>query len=433
MEIALTKHGTSDVEEAAYRKVSLRIMPFLMICYVVAYLDRVNVGFAKLQMLSELQFSEAVYGLGAGMFFVGYFFFEVPSNLVMQKVGAKVWIARIMITWGIISGCFAFVTTEFWFYALRFLLGAAEAGFYPGIILYLTYWYPSYRRARKVALFMTAIPLSGIFGGPLSGWIMENLDGMYQWSGWQWMFLVEAAPAFLLGIFTLIYLDNGIHDAKWLSDQQKSILEHHIAEEEREKIEHHSLLALFSDKRVWHMSAIYFAFVMGQYGITFWLPTLIKSAGVQGVFNIGLLTAIPYLVAVVTMLLLGASADRMRERRWHLIVPCLVGAAGLTASAFAAQNTTLAIIALCFAAGGIISCAPLFWSLPTAFLAGTSAAAGIAAVNSVGNLAGFVSPYVIGWVKDLTQSTDIGLYILTGILVLGAILVYATPHRLVDK
>jgi D-galactonate transporter len=433
MEIALTKHGTSDVEEAAYRKVSLRIMPFLMICYVVAYLDRVNVGFAKLQMLSELQFSEAVYGLGAGMFFIGYFFFEVPSNLVMQKVGAKVWIARIMITWGIISGCFAFVTTEFWFYALRFLLGAAEAGFYPGIILYLTYWYPSYRRARKVALFMTAIPLSGIFGGPLSGWIMENLDGMYQWSGWQWMFLVEAVPAFLLGIFTLIYLDNGIHDAKWLSDQQKSILEHHIAEEEREKIEHHSLLALFSDKRVWHMSAIYFAFVMGQYGISFWLPTLIKSAGVQGVFNIGLLTAIPYLVAVVTMLLLGASADRMRERRWHLIVPCLVGAAGLTASAFAAQNTTLAIIALCFAAGGIISCAPLFWSLPTAFLAGTSAAAGIAAVNSVGNLAGFVSPYVIGWVKDLTQSTDIGLYILTGILVLGAILVYATPHRLVDK
>jgi D-galactonate transporter len=433
MEIALTKHGTSDVEEAAYRKVSLRIMPFLMICYVVAYLDRVNVGFAKLQMLSELQFSEAVYGLGAGMFFIGYFFFEVPSNLVMQKVGAKVWIARIMITWGIISGCFAFVTTEFWFYALRFLLGAAEAGFYPGIILYLTYWYPSYRRARKVALFMTAIPLSGIFGGPLSGWIMENLDGMYQWSGWQWMFLVEAVPAFLLGIFTLIYLDNGIHDAKWLSDQQKSILEHHIAEEEREKIEHPSLLALFSDKRVWHMSAIYFAFVMGQYGITFWLPTLIKSAGVQGVFNVGLLTAIPYLVAVVTMLLLGASADRMRERRWHLIVPCLVGAAGLTASAFAAQNTTLAIIALCFAAGGIISCAPLFWSLPTAFLAGTSAAAGIAAVNSVGNLAGFVSPYVIGWVKDLTQSTDIGLYILTGILVLGAILVYATPHRLVDK
>jgi len=433
MEIALTKHGTSDVEEAAYRKVSLRIMPFLMICYVVAYLDRVNVGFAKLQMLSELQFSEAVYGLGAGMFFIGYFFFEVPSNLVMQKVGAKVWIARIMITWGIISGCFAFVTTEFWFYALRFLLGAAEAGFYPGIILYLTYWYPSYRRARKVALFMTAIPLSGIFGGPLSGWIMENLDGMYQWSGWQWMFLVEAVPAFLLGIFTLIYLDNGIHDAKWLSDQQKSILEHHIAEEEREKIEHPSLLALFSDKRVWHMSAIYFAFVMGQYGITFWLPTLIKSAGVQGVFNIGLLTAIPYLVAVVTMLLLGASADRMRERRWHLIVPCLVGAAGLTASAFAAQNTTLAIIALCFSAGGIISCAPLFWSLPTAFLAGTSAAAGIAAVNSVGNLAGFVSPYVIGWVKDLTQSTDIGLYILTGILVLGAILVYATPHRLVDK
>ncbi len=433
MAIALTQQGTSDVEEAAYRKVSLRIMPILMLCYVIAYLDRVNVGFAKLQMLSDLKFSEAVYGLGAGMFFIGYFFFEVPSNLIMQKVGAKIWIARIMITWGIISAFFAFVTTEFWFYALRFLLGAAEAGFYPGIILYLTFWYPSYRRARKVALFMTAIPVSGIFGGPLSGWIMENFSGVHGWNGWQWMFLIEAVPAVLVGIFLLFYLDNGIHTAKWLSDEQKSILEHHIAEEEREKVQHPSLWAMFADKRVWHMSAIYFAFVMGQYGITFWLPTLIKNTGVQGVFNIGLLTAIPYLVAVVTMLLVGANADRMRERRWHLIVPCLIGAAGLTASALAAQNTTLAIIALCFAAGGIITCAPLFWSLPTAFLAGTSAAAGIAAVNSVGNLAGFASPFLIGWVKDLTQSTDIGLYILTGVLVLGAILVLLTPARLVNR
>lgn len=430
---APTTAHASQVEEAAYRKVSLRIMPFLMICYVVAYLDRVNVGFAKLQMLSDLQFSEAAYGLGAGLFFIGYFFFEVPSNLVMQKVGAKVWIARILITWGIISGCFAFVTTEFWFYALRFLLGAAEAGFYPGIILYLTYWYPSYRRARKVALFMTAIPLSGVFGGPLSGWIMQDFSGVHGWNGWQWMFLIEAVPAVLLGIATLFYLDNGIRSAKWLSNEQKEILEHNIAAEDLHKVEHPSLLALFADKRIWHMSAIYFAFVMGQYGLTFWLPTLIKGAGVQGVFAIGLLTAIPYLVAVVAMVLLGASADKRRERRWHLIIPCLIGAAGLTASALAAQNTTLAIIALCFAAAGILTCAPLFWSLPTAFLAGTSAAAGIAAVNSVGNLAGFVSPYVIGWVKELTQSTDIGMYILTGVLVLGALLVYIVPTKLVNE
>ena len=433
MAITLTAHGTSTTEELAYRKVTWRILPFLMLCYVVAYLDRVNVGFAKLQMLSDLKFSEAVYGLGAGMFFIGYFFFEVPSNLIMQKVGARIWIARIMITWGIISGFFAFVTTEFWFYVLRFLLGAAEAGFYPGIILYLTYWYPSYRRARKVALFMTAIPVSGIFGGPLSGWAMESFSGVLGWNGWQWMFLIEAVPAVLLGIITLIYLDNGPHYAKWLSDEQKAMLEHHITEEDREKVEHPSLLALFSDKRVWHMSAIYFAFVMGQYGITFWLPTLIKSAGVEGVFNIGLLTAIPYIVAVVTMLLVGASADRTRERRWHLVVPCLVGAFGLTASAFAAQNTVLALLALCLAAGGIITCAPLFWSLPTAFLAGTSAAAGIAAVNSVGNLAGFASPYLIGWIKDVTQSTDVGLYILSGILVIGVVLVLATPARLVNK
>lgn len=433
MELAVTQHGTSDIEEAAYRKVSFRIMPILMLCYVIAYLDRVNVGFAKLQMLSDLKFSEAVYGLGAGLFFIGYFFFEVPSNLIMQKVGAKIWIARIMITWGLISGMFAFVTTEFWFYALRFLLGAAEAGFYPGIILYLTFWYPSYRRARKIALFMTAIPVSGIFGGPLSGWIMENFSGVHGWNGWQWMFVIEAVPAVLVGIFLLFYLDDGIHKAKWLTAEQKSILEHHIAEEEKEKVQHPSLWAMFADKRVWHMSAIYFAFVMGQYGITFWLPTLIKDAGVQGVFNIGLLTAIPYLVAVAAMLLVGASADRRRERRWHLIIPCLIGAAGLTASALAAQNTTLAIIALCFAAGGIITCAPLFWSLPTAFLAGTSAAAGIAAVNSVGNLAGFASPFLIGWVKSLTQSTNMGLYILTVILLLGAILVLMVPSKLVDR
>ena len=430
---AVTQHGTSDIEEAAYRKVSFRIMPILMLCYVIAYLDRVNVGFAKLQMLSDLKFSEAVYGLGAGLFFIGYFFFEVPSNLIMQKVGAKIWIARIMITWGLISGMFAFVTTEFWFYALRFLLGAAEAGFYPGIILYLTFWYPSYRRARKIALFMTAIPVSGIFGGPLSGWIMENFSGVHGWNGWQWMFVIEAVPAVLVGIFLLFYLDDGIHKAKWLTAEQKSILEHHIAEEEKEKVQHPSLWAMFADQRVWHMSAIYFAFVMGQYGITFWLPTLIKDAGVQGVFNIGLLTAIPYLFAVVAMLLVGASADRRRERRWHLIIPCLIGAAGLTASALAAQNTTLAIIALCFAAGGIITCAPLFWSLPTAFLAGTSAAAGIAAVNSVGNLAGFASPFLIGWVKSLTQSTNMGLYILTVILLLGAILVLMVPSKLVDR
>lgn len=424
---------TSDIEELAYRKVSLRIMPFLMICYVVAYLDRVNVGFAKLQMLSDLQFSEAVYGLGAGVFFIGYFFFEVPSNLVMQKVGAKVWIARILITWGIISGCFAFVSTEFWFYVLRFLLGAAEAGFYPGIILYLTYWYPSYRRARKIALFMTAIPLSGVFGGPLSGWIMESFSGVHGLNGWQWMFIIEAIPAVLLGIGTIFYLDNGIRSAKWLSEEQKDILERHIVEEDRHKVEHPSLLALFSDKRVWHMSAIYFAFVMGQYGLTFWLPTLIKAAGVQGVLNIGLLTAIPYLIAVAAMVLIGASADRNRERRWHLIIPCLIGTAGLTASALAAQNTTLAIVALCFAAAGILTCSPLFWSLPTAFLAGTSAAAGIAAVNSVGNLAGFISPFVVGWVKDVTQSTDIGLYILSGTLVVGAVLVYLTPPTLVNE
>ncbi|MEM5277676.1 MFS transporter [Cupriavidus taiwanensis] len=429
----------AQIEKRAYSKVFWRIMPFLMLCYVVAYLDRVNVGFAKLQMGQDLAFSETVFGLGAGLFFIGYFLFELPSNLLMHKIGARIWIARIMITWGIISALFLFVQTPTQFYVMRFLLGLAEAGFYPGVILYLTYWFPANRRAKMIALFMSGIPIAGMFGNPLSGWIMDAFNGTHGMRGWQWMFLLEALPAFVIGLLTIFVLRDGIDKAPWLDADEKRVLKRNIEEDQRNagaaagKGHGHSLAAVFADRRVWWMCLIYFCFVTGQYALTFWMPTLVKSSGVTGNFNIGLLSAIPFLCAVVVMNILGHSADARRERRWHLIVPALMGAAGFAIAASFTTNTTVAIAALSLAAAGVLTCAPLFWSLPTSFLSGIAAASGIAVVNSVGNLAGFVSPYMVGALKDLTHSTQLPMYVLSAILVVGAVLVWLTPAKLVNR
>ena len=420
-------------EDATYAKVTRRLVPFLMLCYVVAYLDRVNVGYAKLEMLSDLRFSETVFGLGAGIFFIGYFLFEVPSNIMMHKMGARIWIARIMVSWGIVSACTLLVKTPGTFYGVRFLLGLAEAGFFPGIILYLTYWYPTHRRARMVATFMVAIPLSGILGGPISGFIMQFFAGVHGWPGWKWLFLLEAVPALLVGIVTLLYLDSGIRHAKWLTEDEKQLLERNIAEERKSKIEHPSVLAVFFDGRVWLMSWIYFSCAMGQYALTFWLPTFVKTAGIKSVLNIGLITAIPYLATAITMVLLGASADRHRERRWHLAIPMAAGAAALVLSVHAGSHTVLAILFLSIAAAGVITSAPLFWSLPTAFLSGAAAAAGIAVINSVGNLAGFASPFMVGWLKDLTHTDRAGMYFLAVVTVAGAATVLTVPGKMVNR
>ena len=429
----MTRPPHTPTEIEAYRKVTRRLLPFLMLCYVVAYLDRVNVGFAKLQMLEDLGFSDTVYGLGAGLFFIGYFIFEVPSNVILYRVGARIWIGRIMITWGLISAAFVFVSSPAAFYTMRFLLGAAEAGFYPGIILYLTCWYPSDRRARVITVFMTAIPISGIVGGPLSGWIMSSMAGYAGWNGWQWMFLIEALPAVVLGVAAMLYLDNDIASATWLTPGEKALLEANLERDRASVADHGSLTALFADRRVWHMCAIYFAVVMGQYGLTFWLPTLIQVSGASGVLEVGLLTAIPYGGAGLAMIWLGRSADRHRERRWHLAVPLLAGAVGVALSAAYGNATWPAVLCLTLAAAGALSAAPLFWSLPTAFLGGMAAAAGIATINSVGNLAGFVSPYMVGWLRDATGSTETGMYLLAGVLVLGAIGVLRVPARLVSR
>ncbi|MFJ8713234.1 MFS transporter [Streptomyces violaceus] len=435
MSMPISASQVPDVarENAVFRKVVRRIVPFLVLCYVVSYLDRVNVGFAKLQMSDDLGFSEAAYGLGAGLFFIGYFLFEVPSNLMLQRVGARTWIARIMISWGLVSASFVFVSNEPTFYVLRFLLGAAEAGFYPGVILYCTYWFPSQRRARVIAMFMSAIPVAGIFGNPLSGWTMDRFQGVKGWQGWQWMFLLEAIPAVLIGVATLFYLDNSVRAAKWLTDEEKDVVERAIAEDAAHRTVHGRVWDAFREPKVWLMCLIYFCFVMGQYALTFWMPTFIESTGIEGNLAIGALSAVPFLAALVTMNVLGRSADKRRERRWHLVVPSLMGAVGFSLAAGWAGSTALSLVALSVAAAGVLTCAPLFWSLPTAFLGGTAAAVGLAAINSVGNLAGFVSPYMIGALKDATGSTSLPMYVLALSLVVGAAAVLTTDKKTVNR
>jgi D-galactonate transporter len=425
--------AVSAHDNALYSKVAWRLLPFLMVCYIAAFLDRVNVGFAKLQMLDDLKFSETVYGLGAGVFFIGYFLFEVPSNVLMHRIGARKTLARIMILWGCISAAMAMTQTATQFYVLRFLLGAAEAGFYPGIILYLTYWFPSHRRGQIIAVFMTAVPFAGILGGPLSGGIMQGLHSHGGFAGWQWMFLIEAVPSILLGLAVLWYLDDRISDAAWLNASEKARLVQNLAAEKAVKVEHVSLWKLLKDRRVVHMALICYCTVSSLSGLAFWIPSVIKSTGVVSLLEIGFLTAIPNACAVVSMVLVCRHSDATRERRWHMIVPFLVGGTGLALSTLFSHNPTLAVAMLSIAAAGCMVCSPLFWSLPTAFLEGKSAAAGIAAINAFAGLAAFASPYAIGWIKDLTGSTNWGMYFLASFTVIGAILVYRVPKALVNR
>jgi len=422
----------TSFESRTYAKVSRRLIPFLMLCYLGAYLDRVNVGFAKLQMLNDLRFSETVYGMGAGIFFLGYFLFEVPSNVILHRVGARKWLARIMLTWAVISASFVFVKTPAAFYALRFLLGVAEAGFAPGVILYLTYWFPATRRAKALSLFFMAIPLAGILGGPLSGWIMHSLQGAMNMAGWKWLFLLEALPSLVLGVAILFYLDDGIAKAKWLTESEKSLLARNVTSDNAHTTAHVSIRSFIGDRRLWLMAAIYFCVVLGQYGLTFWLPTIIRKSGVADPLWVGVFTAIPYLCAIVALPLIGMSADRRRERRFHLAIPMLVAAAGFAVLP-TLGSVPASIICLSIAAAGILASSSQFWSLPTALLGGMSAAAGIAAVNCFANLAGFFSPAIVGWLNDLTGRSTAGLIFISTAVTLGACLVFLVPARSVNR
>lgn len=429
---SIASEMATETTGQVYKKVAWRLVPFLCLCYLAAYLDRVNVGFAKLQMLSDLSFSNTVYGLGAGIFFLGYVIFEVPSNILLHKVGAKLWIARIMISWGVIGAAMAMVKTPTQFYLLRFLLGVAEAGFIPGVLLYLTYWFPAAWRGRIIALFLAAIPMSNIIGGPLSGWILKNFGGVAGLAGWQWLFIVETVPSIVLGIAILMFLDDRVEDARWLSDEEKRVIQENISHEASQRT-HVSVMDALKSTRVWMLGVAYFCIASSIYIASFWMPTLIKQLGVSDPLEIGWLTTIPYSVAIVAMVLTNISADRSRERRWHTAIPCLLTAIGLALCATPNYGLVVAMMALTLAAAGASSAQASFWSLPSTFMTGAAAAAGIALVNSLGNIAGMASTSLVGWLTDLTGSPSSSLYLFAGLLVVGALLVLRLPASVVNR
>lgn len=434
-----------------FAKVSRRLLPLLFISYIIAYLDRVNVGFAKLQMAASLNLSDAAYGFGAGIFFIGYFLFEVPSNLILERVGARIWIARIMITWGIVSGAFAFVSVipwgplpalfglphaEFSFYALRLLLGVAEAGFFPGIILYLTYWFPATRRARTIALFMTAISVANVIGAPLSGAIMEFLDGAGGWPGWRWLFVTEALPSLVMGLVVIIWLPDGPAKAKWLTPDERDIVLTAVARDAADTANAgvaaptNARAALLS-WRVWAYAGVYLAGTFALYGVNFWMPTLVQELGVapHEFLEVGLITAIPWGIAGVLMVYAGAHSDRTGERRWHVSGALLITATGLLMLAAVGHAPVLSVLSLTVITSGTLAFFATFWTVPTSVLRQSAAAAGIAWINSVGNLGGHFGPDLIGRVRAATNSSGAAFVALAAIAVVGAMLMLiATPR-----
>jgi ACS family tartrate transporter-like MFS transporter len=399
-----------QTENSVVAKLTWRVVPYLFLLYVVAYLDRINVGFAALQMQKQLGFNDSAYGLGAGIFFAGYFIFQVPSNLVLERVGARRWIAALMVAWGVISASMALVTTPRGFYILRFLLGAAEAGFFPGVILYLKQWFPAGAQARTVAWFMTAAPLSGVVGSPISGALLElHHLGL---AGWQWLFLMEGTPAVILGFVSMLFLTDKPEDARFLHPEQKAWL---IDTLRREKESHpyagrSDVRAAFTSGRVWLLALAYFGLTTGMYGIGLWLPSVIHSLSGVSTFVIGLLAAIPYVAAAIAMVVVGFHSDRSGERRWHVALTAFVGALALAMGAYA---TSLApeIIALSLALMAVFAMCGPFWAIPSNLLTGTAAAAGIALINSIGNLGGFFGPYIIGLVRTSTGGFGGGLLV----------------------
>ncbi len=420
--------------QAMYRKITWKLIPFLCFCYLAAYLDRINIGFAKLQMLDQLQFSETAFGLGAGLFFVGYILFEVPSNLVLERVGARLWIARIMITWGLLSACTLLVTTPLQFYLVRFFLGVAEAGFLPGVLFYLTTWFPTYRRGRIIALFMIGLPLSSVIGGPLSGWIMSHFDHSAGLRGWQWLFLLEALPSVLLGILAFWALPNNHREARWMSPAQRTLLEQELRnDEDAGTASKQRFRDGFFDIKVWMLGGIDFSILLSVYAMGFWMPTFIRNAGVVDTFHIGILTALPSVAALLGMLLIGASSDRHRERRWHIIVPFLIGSAAMAGSTFFTQDLVATVVLFAIASAAIIGAVPVFFSLPATFLKGRAAATGFALACSLANIAGLVSNSLMGIAIDLTGSSAGAMWFFAGCLILSCFLVIALPPKLVNR
>jgi len=434
--------ATSAADERVYRKVMWRILPVLLLCYVVAYLDRVNVGFAKLQMLGDLGLSDSVYAIGASIFFWGYFLFEMPSNLALHRFGARFWIARIMVTWGIVSSSLAFIAplahvfhvqTSTMFYTLRFLLGLCEAGFFPGVILYLNYWFPARRQSLAMSGFLVAIPASLAMGSVVSGWLMENTHGLLGLAGWQWMLLLEGIPSILVAFVVLACLGNGIQSATWLSASEKAMLESNLAREARAGKKAHRIGAALTSPRVWLLTFILLTFNTGFYGLAFWLPSIIKASGVESTFHIGLLTAIPYLCAIGAMVWNAAHSRKTGERRMHAAIPAAIGGAFLILSAAFAHDVPLSIACLTVATCAILGLMPIYWTFPGQILSGTAAAAGIALINSIGNLSGFTGSMITSVAKQLTGNINNGTYALGACLLVSCVLILAIPKSMLDR
>src|SRR3954462_13380785 len=419
---------THSMQRQVTRKVVTRLMPALLVLYVIAYLDRVNVTFAQDRLEEDLHFSGAVYGFGAGIFFIGYFLLEGPSNLALHKFGARRWMARIMITWGLISACTMFVKGEYSFYAVRFLLGVAEAGFFPGMILYLSFWFPARERAEAVGFFMSAIAISYAIGAPISGLVMSVFGGVAGLSDWQWLFLIEAIPAVLAGIFVLFYLDDGPTDADWLQDDEKRWLATRLEGEERARLraERHTVGEALKDRRVLTFGLLYFCMVVNVYGLSFWVGEIVDNIGGLSDVGKGFVTAIPYTVAIVGLVLNSRRSDRTGDRKGHVGACLAIAAVSFVVSTVV--SPVLAIGALAVGLFFLLGAHPVFWTMPAALLSGTAAAAGIALINSIGNLGGFVGPYLVGVLQDATGSTDGGLIALAVILLGGSVLATRVAH-----
>jgi D-galactonate transporter len=425
-----TDGASADATETAYRKIALRIVPLLFLCYMLNYMDRVNVGYAQLQMKHTLQFSDAIYGLGASIFFVGYFLFEVPSNLLLQRIGARKTLLRIMLGWGLLSAATAFVKTPTHFYLVRFFLGVFEAGLFPGIILYLTYWFPGARRARVVSLFMIATSVAGLVGSPLSGWILQNMNGVHGMGGWQWMFLIEGLPSSVLGIVSFVYLVDTPDKACWLTPEECAIVMREVNESRQTanagNAAHRSA---FTDPKVYLLSFVLFAMLCGSYALTFWMPTVIRELGVSNLQQVGLYAMIPEALACVSTILYSRHSDRHLERRWHFVLAAIVAAVALsTASLFSTSlGGTLALFAIARAA--IVSSLPVFWAMSTGLLSTRSSVAGIAVISSLSNLSGMTSPYMFGLIRSATGNLSLGLYIISGLIIVAAACVLARIPR----
>jgi len=418
-----------DVGSPVISKIIRRLLPFLCLLFIINYLDRTNVAMAKLQMLSDTHLTDAGYGLGAGLFFVGYFLFEVPSNLILHRVGARRWISRIMISWGILSGLMFLVSGPASFYTVRFFLGIAEAGFFPGIVFYLTNWIPAARRSHLLAIFLTSVALSGVVGTPLAGLIMQ-MEGIGHLHGWQWLFILEGIPAVVLGVailFTDLLPDSPAH-AKWISAAERTWIESELARDHAETHVNHvaDLRSAARDGRLWLLSLIYFMLIMGLYGFIFWVPTLVKTLTRASNLRVGVLSAIPYVVAAISMVAIGAIADRTGRRRWCVSVCALTGAAGICALC-ASTTPATGLLSLCLAAIGIFGTLAPFWALPARYLRRTAAAGGIAIINSTGAMSGFVAPSVIGWAKSATGHFTTGLLVVAASLLCGAVLIVFVP------